>query len=45
MDKIFLDFFYVLAQSPFDTSESELDYHHRKVKERVASQLAKQLKT
>ena len=36
LGKTFVDFF-------FTTSETELDYYHEKVNERVASQVAKQL--
>ena len=32
--------FHILAQLPFTTSESELDYHPKKVNIRVTSQLA-----
>ena len=44
MDKI-LGLFYVLAQFLFTTSEMELDYYHQKVRVRVASRVAKRLKT
>ena len=39
------DTFHILAQFPFTTSESELDYHHEKVNLRVASRIAERLKT
>ena len=39
MDKIFVDFFHVLAQFPYTRSESELDYYHRKVTVWVTEQL------
>ena len=37
--------FYFLAQFVFTTSEMEVDYHHQKVNVRVASRVAKRLKT
>ena len=44
MDKIFVPF-HALAQFPFTTSESELDYYHQKVDVKVASQIAKGIET
>ena len=37
--------FYVLAQFLFTTSETELDYYHKKVNVRLASRVVKQLMT
>ena len=37
--------FYFLAHLVFTTSEMKLDYYHQKVNVRVASQVAKRLKT
>ena len=37
--------FHILAQLPFTTSETELDYYQQKMKVRVASWAAEQLKT
>ena len=37
--------FHFLAQFFFTTSETELDYYHQKVSARVASRVAKRLKT
>ena len=46
MEKIFVDyFFHIIAKSPFTTSEQELNYPHQNVNVRVASQVAKRLKT
>ena len=45
MDKIFVDFFHVLTQFPFTTSELELYYYHQTVNLRVASRIAEQPET
>ena len=37
--------FHVLVQFFFTTSETELDYYHQKVTERIASQVAERFKT
>ena len=39
LGKIFVDFFKFLAQLPFTSSETELDYYRQKVYVRVAEQL------
>ena len=38
-------FFHILAQFSFSTSEKELAYYHQRVNVRVASRVAKHLKT
>ena len=43
MEIVFLEFFHILAQFTFITSESELVYYHQKVNIWVASPVAKQL--
>ena len=45
MNKTFVDFFSLLAQFFFPTSETDLDYYHQNVNVRVASPAAEQLKT
>ena len=44
MDKTFVEFFFVLAQFSYTTSEWELNYHHQKVTVRFASEVTEQLK-
>ena len=41
----FCRLFHVLAQFPFTTSETELDYYHQKVTVPVTSQIAERFKT
>ena len=43
MEKIFVDFFYILTQFPFTTSERELGYFHQAVTIRVASRVDERL--
>ena len=44
LNKIFVEFFHVLAQFPFTTSEMGLDHCHQKVNLRVASRVDERLK-
>ena len=43
--KIIVDFWQVLAQVSFTTSETELDYYHQKANVQVVPQVAKRLKS
>ena len=44
LDKSLVQFF-TLAQFAFTTSQTELDYHHRKVNVRVALRVVERFKT
>lgn len=45
LDETFVRLFLILAQFPFTTNETELDYRHKKMNVRVSSQVIERLIT